>query len=285
MLAVRSRIAVFLAMTTPGVGAACPISAWNDSKLQVVPANGGVFLDDQYLPRWCELSLRPLGSSRALSVPLARVDDPGLYWPTRQLTPRVRYELVSESEGCSRHGVRVLAVEWRDDEAPRWRGPPGVEKASYHASCGRDDAQLDLIVPVSDESPVRIHVEARSLFDIAKTTPAVEVLRDPCVIVRWRIWPDAPLEPGMPYVATVCAEDAAGNRSCAPKPIFFLAPRPILELTEVGPEEPMQQAALLRDGADWPRVWRNGKWIGLALVCLVIVALGRARLRRAIRAV
>jgi hypothetical protein len=287
-------------LMTPGVTWACPNAPWETAEFQVVPANGGVFLDGRLGLAWDTQWLRPITGARPdRAVRLEEDMNTGdLYHAEPALRPWTTYQVATrERSRWLRHGPKVLAVAWRDDQAPVWLGSPRVESASYLDSCVGDRARIDLIVPVVDPSTVQIQIEARPLIGSVETAHAVQVVNEGCAAVEWSIWPDSELVPGMPYVATVCARDAAGNRSCAPAPVLFVAPRYGQEATDepegrtlpddgvvqTPPSDWMPQAAPVRDELDWPYLWRIARWSGLALLLLVILALRRARLRRSIR--
>jgi len=223
----------------------------------------------------------------------------GLYQPEPALEPWTTYQIATRTRGkWSSYDLRVRAVAWRDDQAPQWLGSPRVKSASYQGSCMGDTARIELEVPVVDQTTVQIQFEARPLIGSVQAAHAVQVVNEGCAAMAWWIWPEGVLVPGMPYVATICAEDAAGNRSCAPQPVLFVAPRPGEdpaddlgvgtalrgELERAPPSDWMPRARPVRDQVDWPQLWRIVRWPGLAFLLLVVAVLRRARVRRAARA-
>jgi hypothetical protein len=164
-------------------------------------------------------------------------------------------------------GMTVVTSARRDVAPPVWRARPSIVWAAYYASSAcrtprEGEAEIELAVPVADRSPLRIRVAARLLAGGRDTMRADEIAFGGRVRIRW---PSADLQPGERYVrvdcglhadgsrtcdfahdylrpgdayeALVCAEDAAGNHSCWPKRVRFIAPAP------VGPAEPCDERA------------------------------------------
>jgi hypothetical protein len=278
-------------------------------ELVVVPRGGGVFVEEGW---WESCHMMMVGGGGWVPLRAERRPAPGLvlYRPVRPLVAGVVYRVAAmrssvpdDEAACGTFG-RAVAGAAVDRRPPRWWLGPRVEWTGYRSGCVMDDALVDFALSVEDESPVRLVIEARPRDGVGGAMRAVVRPSDGRAHVEWPTRGDGEgvLRAGVEYVATVCAEDAAGNRSCARSATVFTAPGPEQEevATEppapgpglgravrtatpeqqagVGllpaPDERMEPARVLVARVDW---WWAGAGAAGALVFVAVVALARGR--------
>ena len=283
--------------------------------LEVVPAGGGVFLAQEVESLECRMMM--VGGGRW--VPLEREPRWGSgvvrYRPVRRLVPGVVYEVVGvDEDGARVRYLRAVAGKAEDRVAPRWRGAPRVAWTQYRPGCLMDEAVVELALEVEDESTLRVMIEARALDggdgdgdgDGDGAMRAVVRLEGGRALVEWPARGEWFLRPGVPYAARVCAEDAAGNRSCARRPAVFTAPEwrpaeewwlatafllaralwpevpavePVVVAAPPPPEERMERVGALRARVDWrcASAGAAGALLVLAVAALVVARRGARR--------
>ena len=271
-------------------------------ELVVVPRGGGVFVEEGW---WDSCHMMMVGGGGWVPLRAERRPAPGLvlYRPVRPLVPGVVYRVAAmrsrapdDEQACGTFG-RAVAAAAVDRRPPRWWLGPRVEWTGYRSGCLMDEALVEFALSVEDESPVRLVIEARARDGVGGVMRAVVRPSDGRARVEWPARGEGFLRAGAEYVATVCAEDAAGNRSCARAPAEFTAPGPESELANeplamwlaralwtrkmgqpdvVGPppEERMQKARARGRQIDW---WGASAGAAGALVVLTLVAVARGR--------
>jgi hypothetical protein len=237
---VRLGLLLALVAVAPGTGLGRLVEREVRDELVLVPKGGGVFVDPVLFSRLGHPVVLRGGGTRVRALP-----EPGpesmvvLYRPVRPLIPGVVYDVFLDVGGrlvqapyrrvgcCFSWRYRAVAGAAPDREPPRWRGPVVVETSYRHSRFG-PYAEIEFELPVEDSSPIRVRIEARPLGGggdgdelVAMVQPDGRFAR-----VEWDTeWPaDHSLRPEGAYLARVCAEDAAGNRSCAPEEASFTAP-------------------------------------------------------------
>jgi hypothetical protein len=171
----------------------------------------------------------------------------------------------------------------RDPQAPRWIHPPRVSWSRLVVGCMNDHARFEVDLAVEEVSPVRIEVVARPVSVDGATMRAV--MTPDQTTIRWPSG-EGFLQAGEEYLASVCAEDAAGNRAC--EPMRFIAP---IAVPHVEPAEPIREPPppgerlrrleLPRSRIDWTCATAGAAG---AAVVLLIAGLRRAARRRLSRA-
>jgi len=267
-------------------------------ELVVLARGGGVFVEAGW---WESCHMMMVGGGGWVPLRAERRPAAGLvlYRPVRPLVPGVVYRVAAmrsaapdEEQACGYFG-RAVAGAAVDRRPPRWWLGPRVEWAGYRSGCMMDEALVEFALSVEDESPVRLVIDARPRDGVGGAMRAVVRLGEGRARVEWPASGERFLRPGAVYEATVCAEDAAGNRSCAPAPAEFTAPGPEKEEEaeplaiererretdepEVGGlprEERMEEAQVPASGIDWRCA---GAGAAGALVVLVLVAAARGR--------
>lgn len=230
-----------------GVARAYCEGSRQEEELAVVPSGGGVLVAQRQVGEGCRMMM--VGGGRW--VPLEAERGPGpevvLWRPVRRLVPGVVYDVVGVDEDGQRvRYLRAVAGKSADRVAPRWRRSPRVARTVYSAGCLVSEAVVEFELAVEDESAVRVTIEARALDGGDGDAAMTAVVRPERgrAMARWPARGEWFMRPGVRYAARACAEDVAGNRSCARAPAMFTAPEwePYAEL---GMSLPLLVARLL----------------------------------------
>jgi hypothetical protein len=278
------------------------------SELAVVPRGGGLFVDEGW---WESCHMMMVGGGgwvplRAERRPARRLV---LYRPVRRLAPGVVYQVLAmssrapdEERACGYFG-RAVAGAAVDRRPPTWYWDPQVDSVGYRTGCLMDQARVEFSLWIDDESPVRVTIEARPRDGTGAVMRAVVRPSDERARVDWPAGGDG-LRPGVVYEAKVCADDAAGNRSCAPSPAVFTAPGPAEEMPidpdplcqrwverrtlerpeaagrQPALEERMERARVPRGRVDWRCASAGAAGAALVLAIAALAGARRAARRR-----
>ena len=295
----RIGITLLVAVVAPAAAQATCYVRDGAEELHLVANGGGLFMADRFTGEDCRLLLHGDGRWIPLREERPRPWGPALYRPVRSLVPGVVYQLVSvnDESGARVRIGRVVAGAAADRTPPSWRGAPRVVWTQYISGDRIDEARMELALPVQDESPLRVTVAVSPVGGEPQIATTVQPERE-AAIMSWPMGEGAYLEPGTDYVARVCAEDAAGNRSCAYWPLLFTTPAPE-PLPEIKPEpdlvqplEPapvaappqMERAEVPGRRVDWRCASAGAAGALLVLLIGALVATRRAARRRISRA-